>query len=150
MREIYENSAEYREVPHMTRSEYVDEYGEIIDYYQKQREEEKKFLPLHIVVAVLSIGVILYCIFTKSIVGMFILLLLFAPFTHKSQRFYRRYGLSIKERIKISSLSFFFLFPLGSYFARIKQIDDTEKKQIQDLEDRKKLCIEIGTYNAEE
>ena len=110
MRETYDNSYDYREVPQMTRSEYVDEYGEIIDYYQKQREEEKKFLPLHIVVAVLSIGVILYCIFTKSIVGMFILLLLFAPFTHKSQRFYRRYGLSIKERIKISSLSFFFLF----------------------------------------
>ena len=56
----------------------------------------------------------------------------------------------MRDLANAASLPFFFLFPLGSYFARIKQIDDTEKKQIQDLEDRKKLCIEIGTYNAEE
>lgn len=148
MKKTYENSAEYREVPQMTRSEYIDEYGEIIEYYKNQREEEKKFLPFHIIVAVLSIGVILYCIFTQNIVGMFILFLLVAPFRY--HRFYRRSGVSMRDLAKSASLLFFFLFPLGSYFARIKQLDSAESKQIQDLEDRKNLCIEIGTYNAEE
>ena len=150
MKKTYENSAEYREVPQMTRSEYIDEYGEIIEYYKKQREEEKKFLPFHIIVAVLSIGVILYCIFTKNIVGIFIMFLLVAPFSYKNRRFYRMNGVSTRDLAKCASLLFFFLFPLGSYFARIKQLDNAESKQIQDLEDRKNLCIEIGTYNAEE
>ena len=44
MKKTYENSAEYREVPQMTRSEYVDEYGEILEYYKKQRAMLSAFL----------------------------------------------------------------------------------------------------------
>ena len=150
MREIYENSAEYREVPHMTRSEYVDEYGEIIEYYEKQRAEEKKLLPVYIVVMVLGLLFIAYGIYTKNPVFLFVMFILTAPFNVRTRRFFRRYGLSMRDLANAASLPFFFLFPLGSYFARLKQINNAEKKQIQDLEDKKKLCIDIGTYNAEE
>ena len=36
------------ELPTMTRSEYVDEYNDIIKYYEQLRTEEKKFLPFYI------------------------------------------------------------------------------------------------------
>lgn len=150
MKKTYENSAEYREVPQMTRSEYVDEYGEILEYYKKQRAEEKKLLPVYIIVMVLGLLFIVYGICTKNPVFLFVIFILTAPFNVRNRRYYRRCGLSMKDVAKAASLPFFFLFPIGSYFARLKQIDNAEKKQIQDLEDRKNLCIEIGTYNAEE
>ena len=150
MRETYENSAEYREVPQMTRSEYVDEYGEIIEYYEKQRAEEKKLLPVYIVVMVLGLLFIAYGIYTKNPVFLFVMFILTAPFNVRNRWYYRRCGLSMRDLAKAASLPFFFLFPIGSYFNRIKQIKCAEQKQIQDLEDRKRLCIEIGTYNAEE
>lgn len=150
MKKTYENSAEYREIPQMTRSEYVDEYGEILEYYKKQRAEEKKLLPVYIAVMVLGLLFIVHGIYTKNPVFLFVMFILTAPFNVRNRRYYRRYGLSMRDLAKTASLPFFFLFPLGSYIARIKQIDNAEQKQLQDLEDRKALCISVGTYDAEE
>ena len=150
MKKTYENSAEYREVPQMTRSEYVDEYGEILEYYKKQRAEEKKLLPVYIVVMVLGLLFIVHGIYTKNPVFLFVMFILTAPFNVRNRRYYRRCGLSTKDIVKGASSVLFFLFPIGSYVNRIRQINNAEHKQIQDLEDRKNLCIEIGTYNAEE
>lgn len=150
MKKVYENSADYREVPSMTRSEYVDEYGEITDYYEKQRAKEKKFLPIYIIIAVLCIGLILYWIFTKNIVGMFVMFILTAPFSYRCRRFYRHFGLSTRDIAKGASVLFLYLFPLGSYIIRIEQLNNAEEKQIQELEEKKALCISLGTYDVEE
>ena len=149
MKKTYENSAEYREVSQMTRSEYVDEYGEILEYYKKQRAEEKKLLPVYIVVALLGLLFIAYGVYTKNPIFLFVMFIFTAPFNVRNRRFLRRCGLSTKDIATSASTVLFFLFPIGSYFNRIKQIKHVEQKQIQDLEDKKKLCIDIGTYDAE-
>ena len=42
MKKVYENSAEYREVPQMTRSEYIAEYTDITTYFEQEKKTLKK------------------------------------------------------------------------------------------------------------
>lgn len=150
MEKVFENSECYREIPTMTRSEYVNEYGEILEYYEKQREKEKKLLPVYIIVAILGLLFIIYGIYSKHPVFLLFMVIFTVPFSARNRQYYRRCGLSTKEMRQGASLSLFFLFPIGSYINRIKQIEKIEQKQLKDLEERKTLCISMGTYKAEE
>lgn len=137
------------ELPTMTRSEYVDEYNDIIKYYEQLRTEEKKFLPFYIVVTLIAVTFIIYCICAKSVIGIFIMWLFMAPFSYRHRRFLRHSGLTTKEISKGASLLFFFAFPLIGYVVRANQINNKEKELLQELEDKKVLCISIGTYDVE-
>ena len=59
MRETYENSAEYREVPQMTRSEYLKEYADIIEHFDEEKKTLKKLLPFCIILSVINILVVI-------------------------------------------------------------------------------------------
>lgn len=135
-------------LPTMTRSEYVDEYSELTAYYEQQRQEEKRYLPIYIAITIVAIAVIIYCVLAQNIVGIFILWVLTAPLNYR--RFLRRSGLSWKEITQSAMVTtLLFAFPLGSYINRIKQINKKEKQKIQALEDKKAFCISIGTYDVE-
>lgn len=135
MKKTYENSAEYREVPQMTRSEYIAEYHDITTHFDEEKKTLKKLLPFCIILSIINIIVAISLI----VVGVPIII-------NSSFRRYRR----------IESLCFMVLFscvlsfPLVGVIARIKQIKNKENERLKDLEDRKNLCIEIGTYKAEE
>lgn len=154
MKKIYENSAEYREVPQMTRSEYVKEYTEITAHFEKERVKERKFLPLYIVFAILNIALIVYLLVSNYFTALLVvsalnggtLLLGRSRFSRRTT--YHSYG----KRVKAGWMMTFgmIVFPLGSLFNRIKQLDKAEKRLIDDLEERKKQCIMLNTYSAEE
>ena len=136
MREIYENSAEYREVPHMTRSEYIAEYHDITTHFDEEKKELKKLLPIAIVIAVICVVVIIF------------LMLLGVDVLNYSWRVHFYMG---KE-----TAMFYFLLPLLPTFPflailkRFKNIKKKENERLKDLEDKKALCISLGTYDAEE
>ena len=133
----------------MTRSEYVEEYNDIIKYYEQLRVEEKKFLPFYIVITLIAIAVIVYCICTKNVVGIFIMGLFMVPFSNRHRRFLRRSGLTTNEILKSAGFLLFFAFPLIGYVVRANQINNKEKELLQELEDKKAFCISIGTYDVE-
>lgn len=133
----------------MTRSEYIEEYSELTEYYEKKRQEEKKFLPFYIVATLTAVVLIIYCICTKNVVGILIMGLFVVPFNRRHRRFLRHSGLTTEEISKSTGLLFFFAFPLIGYFVRTNQINNKEKELLQELEDKKAFCISIGTYDAE-
>lgn len=137
------------ELPTMTRSEYVDEYNDIIKYYEQLRVDEKKFLPVYIAITLIVVAFIIYCICTKSVIGIFIMGLFIAPFSYRHRRFLRHSGLTTKEISKVASLLFSFPFPLIGYVIRANKINNKEKELLQELEDKKAFCISIGTYDVE-
>lgn len=138
------------DLPTMTRSDYVQEYSELTEYYEHQRQEEKKYLPFYIILTAIVIGFIIYCVITKSVVGICILWVLMTPFNYRHRHFLRHSGLSRKEITDSAIVVMFsFTFPLGSYIIRINQINNKEKQKIQELEEKKEFCISIGTYDAE-
>lgn len=136
MREIYENSAEYREVPQMTRSEYIEEYTEITTYFDKEKKTLKKLLPMATIIAAICVAIIVFLMLSGTNV------------LNYSWRVHIYFGQE--------TAIFYFLIPLMPTFpfvallVRFKKIKDKENERLKHLEDRKKLCIELGTYNAEE
>ena len=139
MRETYENSAEYREVSQMTRSEYLKEYADIIEHFDEEKKTLKKLLPFCIILSVINILVV---------IGLIIIVV---PIIYDNLMDNDYINLREIERIITSLVMPCVLsFPLVSIKTRFKQIKKKENERLQDLEDRKNLCIEIGTYNAEE
>ena len=137
------------ELPKMTRSEYVEEYNDIIKYYEQLRAEEKKFLPFYMAATLIAVVFIIYCICTKNVVGIFIMGLFMLPFNHRHRRFLRHSGLTTKEIWEVAGLLFSFVFPLIGYAVRVNRINNKEKEILQKLEDEKAFCISIGTYDVE-
>ena len=136
MRETYENSAEYREVPQMTRSEYIAEYHDIITHFDEEKKELKKLLPFAIIIATICVVVIILLMVSGNNV------------LHYNWRVHIYFGQE--------TAIFYFLIPLIPTFPflailkRYKNIKKKENERLKDLEDKKRLCIEIGTYDAEE
>ena len=136
MRETYDNSYDYREVPQMTRSEYLKEYADIIEHFDEEKKEMKKVLPIAIIMAVICV-VVLFLLFLS---GNNIL----------------RYSWRVHIYFGQETAMFYFLIPLIPTFPflailkRYKNIKKKENERLKDLEDKKRLCIEIGTYDAEE
>lgn len=154
MRETYENSAEYREVPQMTRSEYIKEYTEITEHFEQERKREQKFLPLYIVFAILNITLIVYLFISNYFTAALVLLALNGGTISMRRHSFSKRGptQSVVKRIKTGWMMTFgmVVFPLGSLFNRIKQLDKAEKRLIDNLEERKTQCMLLNTYNAEE
>ncbi len=135
MKKTYENSAEYREVPRMTRSEYVAEYHDITTYFDKEKKNLKKLLPFCIVLTIINI-----------IVEIGLLIEVVPMVLDNNFISYRD-----RERaIILLALPCILSFPLASVMTRMKQIKKKENERLKDLEDRKALCISVGTYDAEE
>ncbi len=135
MKKTYENSAEYREVPRMTRSEYLAEYHDITTYFEEEKKEIKKVFPIAIIMAVICV-VVLFLLFLS---GNNIL----------------RYNWRVHFYLGQETAIFYFLIPLIPTFPflamlkRYKNIKDKENERLKDLEDRKNLCMEFGTYNVD-
>lgn len=154
MREIYENSAEYREVPRMTRLEYVKEYTEITTHFEKERVKERKILPLYIVFAILNIALIIYLLISNYFTALLVVMALNGGVLSFRRHKFSRKGTKqgYVKRVKTGWMVTFgmVVFPLGSLFNRVKQLNEAEKRMLNDLEERKKQCIMLNTYNAEE
>ena len=154
MRETYENSAEYREVPQMTRSEYIKEYTDIIEHFEQERIKEQKFLPLYIVFAIFNIALIVYLFISNYFTAILVFLALNGGALSMRRHTFSKRGptQSAVKRMKTGWMVTFgmVVFPLGSLFNRIKQLDKAEKRLLNDLEERKKQCMMLNTYNAEE
>ncbi len=135
MKKVYENSAEYREVPQMTRSEYIAEYTDITTYFEQEKKTLKKLLPFCITLSVINVivEIILLNIVVPAILDNNFI-------THRER----------ENAFIVLAMPCVLSFPLVSIIVRMKQIKNKENERLQDLEDRKNLCIEIGTYNAEE
>lgn len=136
MKKVYENSAEYREVPQMTRSEYIAEYHDITTYFHEEKKWIKKVFPAFLVIAV---GYVIYLILSGS--GLVPEIPLMPLLNAEDKKAYIIFCFWIK---------YIPTFPLASVIIRKRQIRKKENERLQDLEDRKNLCIEIGTYKAEE
>ena len=135
MRETYENSAEYREVPQMTRSEYLKEYADIIEHFDEEKKTLKRLLPFCVTLSVINVivEIILLNIVVPAILDNNFI-------THRER----------ENAFIVLAMPCVLSFPLVSIKTRFKQIKKKENERLQDLEDRKNLCIEIGTYKAEE
>ena len=135
MKKVYENSAEYREVPQMTRSEYIAEYTDITTYFEQEKKTLKKLLPFCITLSVINVivEIILLNIVVPAILDNNFI-------THRER----------ENAFIVLAIPCVLSFPLVSIIVRMKQIKNKDNERLQDLEDRKNLCIEIGTYKAEE
>ena len=135
MKKVYENSAEYREVPQMTRSEYIAEYTDITTYFEQEKKTLKRLLPFCVTLSVINVivEIILLNIVVPAILDNNFI-------THRER----------ENAFIVLAMPCVLSFPLVSIKTRFKQIKKKENERLQDLEDRKNLCIEIGTYKAEE
>lgn len=135
MKKVYENSAEYREVPQMTRSEYLKEYADIIEHFDEEKKTLKRLLPFCVTLSVINVivEIILLNIVVPAILDNNFI-------THRER----------ENAFIVLAMPCVLSFPLVSIKTRFKQIKKKENERLQDLEDRKNLCIEIGTYKAEE
>lgn len=135
MKKIYENSAEYREVPQMTRSEYIAEYHDITTYFEQEKKTLKRLLPFCVTLSVINVivEIILLNIVVPAILDNNFI-------THRER----------ENAFIVLAIPCVLSFPLVSIIVRMKQIKNKENERLKDLEDRKNLCIEIGTYKAEE
>ncbi len=126
------------DLPTMTRSEYIAEYHEITTYFDKENKLLKKHLPFCIVLSIINVLVVIGLI--AAIVPIML------------DNMYDNQFISYRERERIAFslvMPCVLSFPLASVVTRMKQIKKKENERLQDLEDRKSLCMEIGTYNSE-
>ncbi|MBQ5678041.1 MAG: hypothetical protein IIV47_04165 [Clostridia bacterium] len=123
------------ELPQMTRSGYVKEYTEITTYFDEEKARIKKTFPFFLAIAVVYI---VYLILSDS------------GFVPEIPLYPLLYAENKKAFIL---LCFWFkyipLLPLGSLIIRKRQIRKKENQRLADLENRKKLCMDIGTYDVE-
>lgn len=121
-------------LPTMTRSEYIAEYHDITTYFDKEKIRIKKSFPFFLILAIVNI-----CFLIGSGIGLF-------P-SFSTLYFVSAYG---EEAVEwVIALPYLLCFPLCSLIIRKIQIRKKEKDRLADLEHRKKICIDIGTYDAE-
>ena len=122
-------------LPTMTRSEYIAEYHEITTYFDKEKIRIKKTFPFFLILAIINIVYL-----AGSGIGFFpsLTTLYFISST---------YG---DEAVKwIIAIPYLLCFPLCSLIIRKRQIRKKENERLADLENRKKICMDIGTYDVE-
>lgn len=121
-------------LPTMTRSEYLAEYHDITTYFAEEKARIKKTFPFFLIPAIFNV------IIEIAMVIILIPIVFDDPFIN-----YRERTLAL---IMLSAPCVLSL-PLGSLIIRKKQIKKKEQERLNDLENRKKICIDIGTYDAE-
>ena len=122
-------------LPTMTRSEYIAEYHDITTYFDKEKLRIKKTFPFFLAIA---IAYIIYLFLSESgFIPQIPLMLL----------------LNAEDKWGLIHLCFWLKYlpvmPLGSLIIRKKQIRKKENQRLADLENRKKICMDIGTYDVE-
>lgn len=122
-------------LPTMTRSEYIAEYHEITTYFDKEKIRIKKTFPFFLAIAIVYI---VYLILSDS--GLVPEIPLYPL-------------LYAEDKKTFILLCFWFkyipLLPLGSLIIRKRQIRKKENERLAELENRKKICMDIGTYDVE-
>lgn len=121
-------------LPTMTRSEYIAEYHDITTYFDEEKARIKKTFPFFLILAIINV------VIEIIIVVALIPIVFDDPFIN-----YRERTLAVIMLSAPCVLS----FPLGSLIIRKKQIKNKEKDRLDDLENRKKICMDFGTYDAE-
>lgn len=121
-------------LPTMTRSEYIAEYHDITTYFDKEKARIKKTFPFFLALSIVNV------IVEIVMVIVLIPIILDDPFIN-----YRERILAVIMLSAPCVLS----FPLGSLIIRTKQIKKKEQERLDDLENRKKICMDFGTYDAE-
>ena len=114
----------------MTRSEYIAEYHEITTYFDKEKIRIKKTFPFFLAIAIVYI---VYLILSDSGLVPEIPL----------------YPLLYAEDKWIIAIPYLLCFPLCSLIIRKRQIRKKENERLAELENRKKICMDIGTYDVE-
>lgn len=122
------------DLPTMTRSEYIAEYHDITTYFDEEKARIKKTFPFFLILAIINV------VIEIIIVVALIPIVFDDPFIN-----YRERTLAVIMLSAPCVLS----FPLGSLIIRKKQIKNKEKDRLDDLENRKKICMDFGTYDAE-
>ncbi|MBO5943731.1 MAG: hypothetical protein J6Q50_00365 [Clostridia bacterium] len=121
-------------LPTMTRSEYIAEYHDITTYFDEEKARIKKTFPFFLALSIVNV------IVEIVMVIVLIPIILDDPFIN-----YRERTLAVIMLSAPCVLS----FPLGSLIIRTKQIKKKEQERLDDLENRKKICMDFGTYDAE-
>lgn len=122
-------------LPTMTRSEYIAEYHDITTYFDKEKLRIKKTFPFFLILAIINIAYI-----AGSGMG-------FLPSLTTLYFISSTYG---EEAVKwMIALPYLLCFPLCSLIIRTIQIRKKEKQRMAELESRKKICMDIGTYDVE-
>ena len=136
MKKAFRNSECYREIPTMTRSQYIEEYTEITEWTEKERKTVKKYIPITGVVT----GIWILVLFIAWLNGVDVI--------WYSWIYHLNYGTEAALFLLIIPL--IPAFPFIAIAIRLKQIKKHEQKRLDALEERKTLCISMGTYKAEE
>ena len=122
-------------LPTMTRSEYIAEYHDITTYFDEEKARIKKTFPFFLILAIVNIVFLI-----GSGIGLFpslwSLYLISSSFGEEAAKW-------------VIALPYLLCFPLCSLIIRKVQIRKKEKQRLDELEHRKKICIDIGTYDAE-
>ena len=121
-------------LPTMTRSEYIAEYHDITTYFDKEKIRIKKTFPFFLILTILNV------IIEIGVIVLLIPIVFDDPFIS-----YRERTLAAIMLLAPCVLS----LPLGSLVIRKRQIRKKENQRLADLENRKKICMEIGTYDVE-
>lgn len=129
--ELYSNNSDF---PTMTRSEYIAEYYEITTYFDEEKLRIKKTFPFFLILAIVNV-IIVICLIAVGVPWII----------NSSFRHYRK----TETLLAMVLFSCVLSFPLGSLMIRMKQIKKKEQDRLADLENRKKICIDIGTYDTE-
>ena len=122
------------ELPTMTRSEYIAEYYEITTYFDEEKVRIKKNFPFFLILAIINV------IIEILTIVLLIPIVFDDPFIN-----YRKEALAAFMLLGPCVLS----LPLGSLIIRKIQIRKKEKHRFAELENRKKICVELGTYDVE-
>ena len=122
------------DLPTMTRSEYIAEYHDITTYFDEEKARIKKTFPFFLALSI--VNVIVEIVMVIALIP----IILDDPFIN-----YRERTLAVIMLSAPCVLS----FPLGSLIIRKKQIKKKEQERLDDLENRKKICMDFGTYDAE-
>ena len=128
---LYSNNSE---IPTMARSEYVKEYTEITTYFDEEKVRIKKTFPFFLILTILNV------IIEIGVIVLLIPIVFDDPF------------ISYRERTLAAIMLFVpcvLSLPFGSLVIRKKQIRKKENDRLADLENRKKICMDIGTYDVE-
>ncbi len=133
------------QLPKMTRKEYLKEYAEITEYYEKLRKEESKYMPICVAMAIVNIALLIYLFCVKNILGVIVVGALNGSW--KYRRFLRRMGYDSNLKTTVTML-LTLMFPLGGLLNRKKAINEKEQERLKELEDKKALCISLGTYDT--
>lgn len=138
MKEVYNESYAYRERPHMTRSEYNQEYSEIEEIFNGEKKRCKQGIPFCVFFIVLNIPWVLYilCLFPRFLVPKFLV-------SYPTGDWKQDYSIHLFVAFGIGYL------PTGGVILSYIKAKKHYKNRMKALKAKKAICISLGTYEAD-